>query len=120
MRVAALLVAASLLIAAPAQQALAHGGGLDRHGCHHETATGGYHCHRGEEDDDPDWETAGAVLGGLVAVGLLIYWLKPGAQAGFVADDSSAPESFQIKLYRSNVEEMDGFDYLGLSYKVRF
>ena len=55
-----------------------------------------------------------------MAVGLLIYWLKPGAQAGFVADDSSAPESFQIKLYRSNVEEMDGFDYLGLSYKVRF
>lgn len=25
---------------------LAHGGGLDQYGCHHERATGGYHCHR--------------------------------------------------------------------------
>lgn len=24
----------------------AHGGGLNRDGCHRETATGGYHCHR--------------------------------------------------------------------------
>lgn len=24
-----------------------HGGGLDRYGCHNETKTGGYHCHRG-------------------------------------------------------------------------
>ena len=23
-----------------------HGGGLDRYGCHNETKTGGYHCHR--------------------------------------------------------------------------
>jgi hypothetical protein len=26
--------------------ASAHGGGLDRYGCHNETKTGGYHCHR--------------------------------------------------------------------------
>lgn len=26
--------------------ASAHGGGLDRYGCHKETKTGGYHCHR--------------------------------------------------------------------------
>lgn len=26
--------------------ALAHGGGLDSHGCHHQRSTGGYHCHR--------------------------------------------------------------------------
>ena len=25
----------------------AHGGGLDKSGCHRETSTGGYHCHRG-------------------------------------------------------------------------
>ncbi|QCO68526.2 excalibur calcium-binding domain-containing protein [Luteimonas yindakuii] len=24
----------------------AHGGGLDRHGCHHDRKNGGYHCHR--------------------------------------------------------------------------
>ena len=26
--------------------ASAHGGGLDKHGCHHERSTGKYHCHR--------------------------------------------------------------------------
>ena len=25
----------------------AHGGGLDKHGCHHDRKNGGYHCHRG-------------------------------------------------------------------------
>ena len=25
--------------------ALAHGGGLNKDGCHHERKTGGYHCH---------------------------------------------------------------------------
>jgi len=24
---------------------LAHGGGLDRNGCHHDHKRGGYHCH---------------------------------------------------------------------------
>jgi len=27
--------------------ALAHGGGLDAYGCHHNRKAGGYHCHRG-------------------------------------------------------------------------
>ncbi len=27
--------------------ALAHGGGLDGYGCHHNRKAGGYHCHRG-------------------------------------------------------------------------
>ena len=26
--------------------AWAHGGGLDKNGCHHDKATGSYHCHR--------------------------------------------------------------------------
>lgn len=30
---------------------LAHGGGLNSEGCHRETATGGYHCHRQSKDD---------------------------------------------------------------------
>lgn len=25
----------------------AHGGGLDKNGCHHDRKNGGYHCHRG-------------------------------------------------------------------------
>lgn len=31
----------------PATALQAHGGGLDRHGCHNDRKHGGYHCHRG-------------------------------------------------------------------------
>jgi hypothetical protein len=27
-------------------EAMAHGGGLDRNGCHHNRKDGSYHCHR--------------------------------------------------------------------------
>ena len=66
------------LAALPLSQALAHGGGLDRHGCHRETATGGYHCHRGGDDDkeDIDWALIGGVVGGLVALVIAIRWLQ--------------------------------------------
>lgn len=30
----------------PAMDAFVHGGGRDRHGCHHDRKRGGYHCHR--------------------------------------------------------------------------
>ncbi len=36
-------LAAWIAVAAPAR---AHGGGLDKHGCHHDRKHGGYHCHR--------------------------------------------------------------------------
>lgn len=39
------LVAVSF-VAASSPPALAHGGGLDRYGCHHDRRRGGYHCHR--------------------------------------------------------------------------
>ena len=32
--------------------ASAHGGGLDKHGCHHDRKSGGYHCHRGASSND--------------------------------------------------------------------
>ena len=56
-RVAVLLMAC-LWIPAPA---LAHGGGLDRNGGHHDRQRGGYHCHRepcfsrerAERDEEP-------------------------------------------------------------------
>lgn len=32
---------------------LAHGGGLNSQGCHNETATGSYHCHRSPEPKEP-------------------------------------------------------------------
>ena len=39
-----ILVLLALLVAS---QAHAHGGGLDKLGCHHNRKAGGYHCHRG-------------------------------------------------------------------------
>ncbi|MBB4039299.1 hypothetical protein GGR34_000934 [Microvirga flocculans] len=37
---------AGLLASLLATAALAHPGGLDRNGCHHNRKSGGYHCHR--------------------------------------------------------------------------
>ena len=65
-RLTILLIAAAFILL-PLQDALAHGGGLNSQGCHNETATGGYHCHRDRDDDKDDWETAGAILGGLLS-----------------------------------------------------
>ena len=36
---------ATLIAIIGAGQAFAHGGGLDRNGCHHDRKHGGYHCH---------------------------------------------------------------------------
>lgn len=44
-RVTGLLGALSVLQSSPL--ALAHGGGLDSCGCHHDQNAGGHHCHRG-------------------------------------------------------------------------
>jgi hypothetical protein len=33
------------LVSLSATVAFAHGGGLDRNGCHHDRKNGGYHCH---------------------------------------------------------------------------
>ena len=64
----------------------AHGGGLDRHGCHRETATGGYHCHR-KKDDDPDWGVIAGVAGGLLLLWLIVDLTK---------DDMSLTQPLQI------------------------
>ena len=39
-----LLLSAVVLTTGPV---LAHSGGLDAHGCHHDRKNGGYHCHQG-------------------------------------------------------------------------
>lgn len=39
----ALLLAVAFAAAGPSH---AHGGSLDKHGCHHDRKNGGYHCHR--------------------------------------------------------------------------
>lgn len=35
----------AICLAMLASLAMAHGGGTDSAGCHHEKRTGGYHCH---------------------------------------------------------------------------
>ena len=54
--VAACVIASTALL--PASVALAHGGGLDKYGCHHDRKHGGYHCHRGSGAAAPLDDTA--------------------------------------------------------------
>ncbi|MYA60582.1 MAG: YHYH domain-containing protein [Chloroflexi bacterium] len=93
------------------QQVLAHGGGLDSAGCHHETATGGYHCHN-DDEDDVDWSTVGGVVGVLVALWLLSdLWTDDDQQAfsAFSFTPKIGPEgSGFVAGY-----DLDGFNQLG-------
>jgi hypothetical protein len=41
-----IMLGTALVIAAA--RAAAHGGGLDKQGCHRDGKNGGYHCHKGE------------------------------------------------------------------------
>lgn len=43
-----LLLIFSLSVSVPIASAVAHPGGLDASGCHHNRKTGEYHCHRAE------------------------------------------------------------------------
>ncbi|MGI8397818.1 YHYH domain-containing protein [Agrobacterium deltaense] len=45
MKMFKLALAGALLISS-AISAFAHGGGLDKNGCHNDRKRGGYHCHR--------------------------------------------------------------------------
>ena len=89
------LVAFGLLM--PVQQAAAHGGGLDRSGRHRETATGGYHCHR-DQDEDVDWALIGGVAGGALVLWLLIDWLKD--------DRVETPSLIQIVPYADDEKRL--------------
>ena len=75
----ALALAVMLGLMLPLQQVAAHGGGLNSAGCHNETATGGYHCHR--DKDELDWAVVGAVAGGALALWLLVEYLDDDEKA---------------------------------------
>ena len=71
--------------------AFAHGGELNRDGCHNVTATGGYHCHRGsDEEDDVDWGTVGIVVGGLVLLAVVARVMT--GQKGLSLTDTDAAD----------------------------
>lgn len=46
MKLTSALFSIAIVLMSPAA-AVAHGGGLDSQGCHHNRKAGGYHCHRG-------------------------------------------------------------------------
>ena len=53
-RIVVALVAAAILVAVgffTSSPLAAHGGGLDRYGCHKDNKAGNYHCHRGSCKD---------------------------------------------------------------------
>lgn len=39
-------ILAGLIVVSATAPAFAHGGGLNKQGCHHNRKTGDYHCHR--------------------------------------------------------------------------
>ena len=107
--------ALALTLAAPAAPVYGHGGGLNRDGCHRETATGGYHCHRGNSDD---WERAAVVLGGLVLVGAAIWWWNKRRQAQTLTDLAPPVEERNFGL-RYAVDER-GDPEAGIFWRLRF
>ena len=62
------LIAATLIATVTATSAFAHGGGLNREGCHHKHSNNTYHCHRQQQQSSDDWEQA---LGALLLLGLV-------------------------------------------------
>lgn len=44
---------AALMLSVTSSGAMAHGGGLDANGCHHDRKRGGYHCHNGGGSPPP-------------------------------------------------------------------
>ena len=100
-----LLVAAFVLL--PLQDAFAHGGGLNSDGCHNVTATGGYHCHRGSDsDDDVNWETIGAIVGGVFVVWMIYELWKPDRHP------------ISLGLTPKLAADHDGNTYAGARWKV--
>ena len=131
----AVFVMSGLTVAA--QQAAAHGGGLNREGCHRETATGGYHCHRkkDEKGDDIDWALAGGVAGGVLILWVLIDRLKDDRNAfaerlhlaPLLSDDKAGiaaeytPDGAHRLGFRAETErEERGESYMGMHWRVAF
>ena len=90
----------------------AHGGGLNSDGCHNVTATGGYHCHRDQKQED-NLKAAGAVLGGLAILWLLMKWISPtdAPTTGFTVTPTINPEGSGFAAEYG----LDGVNRIGIS-----
>lgn len=70
-------ICAFVVLLAYSSSCFSHSGGLNAEGCHHETATGGYHCHNGSSSStSPDEASAstGEILGILLG-SIVVIWL---------------------------------------------
>ena len=63
------VIAAGLIALNTASSAMAHGGGLNRNGCHNDHSNGSYHCHH-EQDNGLD-RNAEQFLGALFILGMI-------------------------------------------------
>ena len=113
------VVACFLLAHAP--EAWAHGGGLNRDGCHRETATGGYHCHRGSDDEEENEELLIGV-GAAVAV-LTLWWLLTRENNTSMSMQTQEPElDYRNPLIPTPyvVRDEDGAAQIGAVWKIDF
>ena len=104
---------AFFLAISPTSGALAHGGGLDSSGCHRETATGGYHCHRSKDGGNETLKYIGIAAGAALAGILVLWWLDE--------DQDASNRSLNLHLGPDtrNGRERGG-RYYGLSWTVKF
>ena len=106
-------VVVAMLGSLTGQGVLAHGGGLDSDGCHHNWADGSghYHCHRDsdrDDGDDVDWGTVAAVLGGLLVVGIVVRML------------SSDPSTTYLGFTPELAADQDGNAYAGTRWTINW
>lgn len=104
---------AAALVMFPVSHALGHGGGLDRDGCHNETATGGYHCHRSKSEGKESLKYIGIAAGTALAGVVILYWLD--------REEDPVRRSLNLHLGPEMRDDRDrGGNYYGVSWRVRF
>lgn len=112
------IIMALCLLGGASQNSAAHGGGLNSEGCHRETATGGYHCHRGSSSGSSDLKTVGLVLGGLVVVAIIYKWWnkRDSHMLNEIIGSSADEDGASVRL---DLDE-SGNHSAGVYWKLRF
>ena len=96
------VIAACVLALAGA--AGAHGGGLDKNGCHHDRKNGGYHCHRGGgaaalSEDASSYTWVAAAVGANNAAGYQLATELPVMPVGGFNGSDPSPTPAQFQAY---------------------